>query len=637
LISYCQQDTSVIFLNGVEIYETKDLHNIGVKITKIDSLLITQKSSVTLSELLLENSQLFVKSTGKGSFSTASFRGTTASHTKVSWNNVELNSPILGSADLSLIPISLLDKIEIIPGAGALTENTQTLGGLIKLNSLADWREGCRFVFSSSVGSFYSFDDFFNLKLGNSKFQSSTSLFYDYSKNNFPFFNSTIINGSKEYRQNADYQKYGFNQEFYFRIKALGLLSVKFWFQNLDRGIPGLTTNESGPNNNINRDNSNNAIYSAEYVYASENYSFRLNNGGNFLDSRYLSDNFINGKGYYKTIDSKGTSFSLFNSALINYKLKNYVELTTTLFYDFFKINSMENVKNQGYDTIRNEGGITFSAFSSFIRNFKFGFLLKQSFYDKNTAPFVSSAFLEYQFNKFLFAKSSISKNYHIPSINDLYYKPGGNINLLPEKGFSVDGGLESKFSKNQFKFFSDLNINYGKINDWIMWKPTAMGFWSPINIEKVVTYGLDYNLKLNMIFSKVNFSIFSNYAFTISENRATPLTANDNSFGKQIPYIPKHSANLFCKITFYDFWFSYQWIFYSKRLTTIASDMDYLTIINSYFMNNLSVGKSFYTHNFQFVISLDINNLFNENYYSVIWQPMPGINFSFHLTIKYK
>ena len=86
---------TINLIEEVFIYAPKNLEETGQKINRLDSLIIENKFLDDISSLLSENTSVFIKSYGKSSLSTASFKGTNASHTKLTWNNVELNSPLM--------------------------------------------------------------------------------------------------------------------------------------------------------------------------------------------------------------------------------------------------------------------------------------------------------------------------------------------------------------------------------------------------------------------------------------------------------------------------------------------------------------------------------------------------------------
>ena len=52
-----------------------------------------------------------------------------------------------------------------------------------------------------------------------------------------------------------------------------------------------------------------------------------------------------------------------------------------------------------------------------------------------------------------------------------------------------------------------------------------------------------------------------------------------------------------------------------------------------TYFMNNLIIEKQIVTRPLDLNLKLAVNNLFNEDYVSVLSRPMPGINFEFFVT----
>lgn len=628
---------SIKVFDEVFILAEKDLDQSGAKIIKIDSLIIENKILSDLSVLLSENSPVFIKSYGKGSLATASFRGTNASHTKVVWNNVSLNSPMLGMVDMSQIPVAIADNIILYHGAASLSKNANAIGGLIALNTVPVWQKGLRGKIVSSVGSFSSFDNMVEIKAGTQNFQSVSRLYQGYSKNDFSFLNSDISNSQVEYRRNADYKKKGFSQEFFFRPGEKSILSIKGWFQQSDRGVPGLTTNESGPDNNINRQNGNLMVYSAEYLWYGKKSKFEFSHGGNYQNFSYNSENYINGLGYLKVVDAKTKAFSTYNSIIHTYKLTDKTEICARLNYNFHTVSSSEHVRNESYDAIRHEGGITLSAFTSEIKDFRLGVLLRQDFFAKNLSPFIPSFFSEYYINDNLILKASIAGNYNLPGLNDLYFSPGGNPELLPEHGYSIDGGIQNVIKQKKFAAQSEISINYSNISDWIMWRPTAMGFWSPANIEKVLAYGADCNINIKYLISDFYLTHSANYAYTRSENKSSTEITNDGSNGKQLPYIPLHSANLFSRIEYKKFYFSYQWNYYSERFTTSAAEPGILVSIYPYFMNDIALGKMFEIKNLYFDLNFRVYNIFNESYRSVLWQPMPGRNYTVQLTVRFR
>lgn len=59
----------------------------------------------SLAELLTDHTSIYIKSLGTGALSTASFRGTSASQTRVNWNGINITPPLSGTFDFSQIPV----------------------------------------------------------------------------------------------------------------------------------------------------------------------------------------------------------------------------------------------------------------------------------------------------------------------------------------------------------------------------------------------------------------------------------------------------------------------------------------------------------------------------------------------------
>ncbi|NQY66743.1 MAG: hypothetical protein HRT72_03345, partial [Flavobacteriales bacterium] len=79
------------------------VEHVGFKSSEIDSISLVEKKFESLAEVLAAGSPIFIKNYGKGTLALTSFRGTSSRHTKVLWNNFDLNSIGLGVMDLSLI------------------------------------------------------------------------------------------------------------------------------------------------------------------------------------------------------------------------------------------------------------------------------------------------------------------------------------------------------------------------------------------------------------------------------------------------------------------------------------------------------------------------------------------------------
>ena len=153
--------------------------------------------------------------------------------------------------------------------------------------------------------------------------------------------------------------------------------------------------------------------------------------------------------------------------------------------------------------------------------------------------------------------------------------------------------------------------------------------------MKRVNTSGLEFNAGISGKLGNAAYNLKGNYAFTRSVNHDDPRGWADNSIGKQLPFIPKNSANLVANISLSSFSFTWLWTYYSERYTTSSNDKtSRFDVLYPYLMNNLDLGKAIRFNNIKFDIELKILNLFNESYRTVLQNPMPGRNYS--LLIRY-
>ena len=175
-------------------------------------------------------------------------------------------------------------------------------------------------------------------------------------------------------------------------------------------------------------------------------------------------------------------------------------------------------------------------------------------------------------------------------------------------------------------------------IDDWIIWLPTTKGFFSPRNVKKVHAYGVE--VKANFAVQPAKdwlIDLNGSYSWTPSINEGEKMSPADQSVGKQLPYVPKHSASLTGRLSWRTWAFLYKWAFYSERYTMSSNDLGVLGRVKPYFMSDLSLEKGLDCKWASFSLKGCIHNLLNEEYESVLSRPMPRLNVSFFIGITPK
>ena len=645
-----QPISDTIKIKTIEVFADKIIKEDAWKTTtKIDSISMIKALTSNLSELISQNTAIFIKEYGRGAMATASFRGTAPSHTQVSWNGISLNSPMLGMVDFSTIPVYFTDNVSLLHGSGSLSERSGALGGVVKLDNTTDWQNKFSGRLLTGIGSYGTKDEFFRINGGNRKIQSQTRAFYNYSDNDYQFVNKFIADidpktGRYLYptqrNENSSYENYGFLQEFYLHSSEKSVFILRYWYQHNDRSLPRLLSNETENNANINRQSENAHRPVAEWRYYGKKGTLRITSGANIQLLHYQLKTKVSGVSDQLVIDSNSKSASYIFKAIYNYKFSDNLSLITGANTEINSVNSKNSPINgeaHGYDIQRQDYSFYIQFSKSFSDKLSANLMVREDFIGGKSIPFIPSAGVEYHpiRNKGYFLKGNLSRNYHQPTLNDLYYIPGGNPLLKSEEGMMADLGTGYSGVISKMTFHASLNGYYSRINNWIIWLPTPQGYWEPYNMKRVNASGFELNSGISGKFQTINYHINGNYAFTRSINHDDPRNWADESIGKQLPYIPKHSSNLLVNLSRTGYHITWLWTYYSERFTTTSNDKtSKLDVLYPYFMNNIYFGKEIKLSKNKLNIELKILNLFNEEYRTVLQHPMPRRNYS--LLIRY-
>lgn len=639
---------SIIVLKSVEIVASPEFNKeeAGMKETKVDSLVMLKKINMSLSELLSENTPIFVKSNGRGAMATASFRGTAASHTQVTWNGMNINSPMTGSVDFSLIPVYVIDDLNLKHGTASIADNSGGLGGSININNTNSNDSTLSVKYLQGIGSYSTFNEFLQLAWGNNKLSLKSRVYHNYSKNDYTFVNKSIkvVNpqtGEMEYpvdtNDNASYKIYGILQEVYYNLNSTNTFSVKYWGQKSDRSIPQVTSYEGADNANINNQQDFDNKFVMDWTHFGENSKLVVRSGYNDKFLLYTLRNHVSGVGMIPAVYTESKIKSFANNVKYTKDFIHDISVECSFSADYNSVWSYDSINHTGYDVDRQEYSLFVSLNKSFMRRLNVAVMLRQDFVDNVFIPIVPYLGFDYKIlkNCDLTLKGNAARNYHQPTLNDLYWQPGGNKDLLPEEGLSYELGLEYKLKKNLVTLKTEVTCFYSDIDNWIIWIPSFKGYWQPMNINRVITDGVEADITVGLDFDKFNVKFSGNYAYTSAKNYGDKEIWGEESYGKQLVYVPLHSANLLVNVSYKGYYITYQFNHYSERYTTTTNDVTKRDWLYPYFMSDLILGKHFEFKNFDLSAEFKIYNLLNESYHSVLYKPMPRQNYLLQLVFS--
>lgn len=665
LVAQEKQDNWV--RNGIRIPEVtiigkRPLKDIGVQKIELDSVSLTENIALSMADVLTFNTPIFVKSYGRATLSTVSFRGTSASHTQVTWNGMRINNPMLGMTDFSMIPSYFIDDASLLHGTSSINETGGGLGGSIKLSTRPAENEGFEVQYIQGIGSFKTFDEFLKLTYGDNHWRVSTRVVYSSSINEYSYRNhdkkENIYDNNmniigqyypKEHNRSGSFKDLHLLQEVYYNSRKGDRLGLTAWYINSNRELPMLTTDYSNENEfeNRQREKTFRGILSWDHMHGNHKLAIKTGYIHTWLAYDYKRDA-GNGKLTPMT-RSRSLVNTFYGQAENEYYIGNRWLLTTNLathqhFVESRDKNIIRQDGNQaivGYDKARIELSGVVSAKWRPNDYWGLSIVLREEMYGNQWTPLIPALFIDGTLfpQRNIIAKASISRNFRFPTLNDLYFLPGGNPNLKRENGFSYDIGVSFATGKeNFFSLSGSINWFDSHVKDWILWLPTTKGFFSPRNIKDVHAYGLEFQGNTNIALTKFcKLALNGTFSWTPSINEGEPISPADQSIGKQLPYVPKFSSTITGNISWKSWSLLYKWCYYSERFTMSSNDVSLSGKLPSYFMNNLSIEKKISLNWAKISLKGAINNLFNEEYLSVLSRPMPGINFEFFLSITPK
>ncbi len=587
----------------------------GTKVDVVDSLVMFQHINKNLSDLLSDESPVFIKSYGLGALATSSFRGGSASQTALLWNGFNINSPMNGVVDLSLVPVNFMDAISVQYGGVSALWGSGAVGGAIHLNNTAKFNSGVTTKVNVSTGSFDVYNQQVSFEFSKRKFISSIKLFNTTSKNNFQYNNVFSANDAKVIQTNAELKSYGLLSENYWLIKENQKINLFFWCQHTDRNIPPTMLQFRNESNQID----NNYRITSEWKYEKKKIV-------TYVRGAYFNESLI-----YSDKTYRATDVNVSQSIIIEAESK-------------IKLNSQHSVNigiNDTYVTAVASGYINkpqqnrTAFFASYLyttknEKLKTAASIRQEIIKNKFVPFTYSAGADYQFIKWLGFKANFSKVYRIPTFNDLYWSMGGNPNLLPENGYSEEAGLKLKLKNNNILFSSDVTVYNRTIKNWIIWLP-GISYWSPQNIMSVWSRGMETNstlaVKLNNF--KISISVLTNYVVSTNQQAKS---ANDASVGKQLIYVPMYSGHAKLSIEYKQLSFSYRHNYTGYRYTS-TDNTEYL---KPFYLGSLYVSYKTRIKNVATVFYVQVNNIWNEEYQVMLSRAMPQQNFNAGISIEF-
>lgn len=430
-------------------------------------------------------------------------------------------------------------------------------------------------------------------------------------------------------QKNADFVDYGFMPEMQLRFKN-SLMTFVSWNQFSHRNYPQIMPN----------------VFNNTKEYADNDFS------RNFLSYKYYwnsgrvevkSSYFHEVQTYFlESYTSNGNPVTQNHSLNKSDVFRQIIDLQQDL-YKSWKLYAKiqwdnEKVSSSNYDSSttsspkRNILSLYAAVDGKIYKDLDLRMTLRNDIVDDKSVGLFPTATLTYRmpFVKGLSFNAGYSHNYRNPTLNDLYWNPGGNENLKGENGKTVDFDINYLYENLNFNLDLRTGFYYSKVKDWIQWVPTTYRYWMPKNVSEVMARGAEFHLKANYRYAFWNFTLSGNYVYSHTTDESEYAQQYDSD-GKQLIYIPKHHANAFAEARWKTWNLNYTFEFTGKRTTSMNDDDFFAYDLPYYTLHHISLGKQLN----KFRLEFRINNLTDNDYQTVLWRAMPGRSYEVYLEFK--
>lgn len=647
-------------LRGISV-SARRVGDIGKVESRLDSAALRESVALSLADVIGFNSGIYVKNYGRATLSTVNFRGTSSSHTQVTWNGMRISSPMLGTTDFSMIPSFMVDGASLVHGSSSLNDVGGGIGGLVKLSTTPRAvREGFSGQYVQGAGFWNTFDEFLKLGWNKGRWSASARAAYSSSRNDFPYTNHdkkeniyddnhNIISSyhPRERNRSGAFKDFHALGSAAYDAGSAGQWGLDVWYLSSNRELPLLTTDYSGNTRfeNRQREQTIRAVASwtrfgtdtrlstsAGYVHTWTAYDYRREIAEDVFSTLSRSRSHVNT--FYGHVGWKH-----FPSPRWQFTAEADFHHHSVRSHDYASL-APGNGPAGGLDHNRAELSAAASAKWRPSARWGIGALVREEvFGDKVAAP-VPALFADavvWQAAA-LTLKASASRNYRYPTLNDLYTTPGGNPDLKPEQGWTYDAGATAVWGKdNSWRVSAGANWFDSRISDWIQWLPSPRGFYVPRNVKEVHAYGIETEAAIALWLPRGwKLDISANYTWSASVNRGEAEGSGDMSIGKQLPYIPRHAASAVARLDWRGWSLTYKIQFYSERFTMSSNEHTLTGHLPAYSLSNASLEKGFRLASLDWQVKLAVNNLFNADYQTVLSRPMPGINLEAFLSVSF-
>jgi iron complex outermembrane receptor protein len=551
-------------------------------------------SSISHSDVVSRVPGLSLKTYGgPAGIATLSVDGGPSSQTLVYLDGINLTSPQNGETDLSQLPVSYIKNVHYIP-ADISQSTTGSSDGILSLESAVVGNQ-----VSLSFGSYghRSGDLSLSKKFGN--FLSNIQFGQRYDEGNYP-----IVWQKEEFSRenNAFGQKYAslaflhvLNSKLFWKLTAIESRQI--------RGAAGVVWSPDTLSNRKDKLR----LLGLKIGLNRPNGMTVLN-----LSSRYSFENY---KNPFLNINSDHELYSLDASLQDRNRFSSHFQLTTELNLREDKISSTNTGEHRQVTWV--------IAMTPIIEYAKMRIAPSLKHFASPTRFSKTTGELQFQYGLDIGIFRQFAFTYHeifrYPSFNDLYWLPGGNPDLEPEKTQVRTAQILAHFRQvgnitSQWQLKTSANL--------IQWIPDQ-AFWTPQNIQSARRQSLKISWQSDWM--KKDLSLYANAAL---------IETKDIKADKALRYAPDQTAAMGLNWSPGQVTFDLNYRYLGERIS--AYDFPNDNVLPGVSTWSLSSSYNFPYRSSTATLSLSIDNLTDLMYESIRGYPEPGRTFTFNTKINW-
>lgn len=578
--------------------------NDGGYVQHFDSIERAPAEQGSLVDLLGQGANVQVKNYGLSNLSTLSIRGSSVAQTNVQWNGISIQNAMLGLADISLLPTNFFENIALGYGDESKKANEAAMGGTLFLNSAQTFSDSAH----HGYGAFAQYESFENIRLGgrysfsNKKTTLGIKALHNQGNNTYNYYNP--YNKLDEKISNAKNSQTQLLADASFKLSKNQKLDAHIWIIKNNREIPPSTFESQSlkeEENNIIRSVINHSIYTKKF-------------------SLFSTLGFTNDQFQYQ---------DAFTSLLSEAQVQSIpVHLNGTYFINERQLLSLKvNAKYAQIESGRIEENLNraWSRLSyDYDKLFKFLNLTTHVQLERTNlfdVPITYGASISTIPIKNISAYAKYGTNYRVPTLNELYYFPGGNELLQPETSRNIEGGFDLLWKKNGIIISNHFSAYTRKVDNWIVWRGASIFF--PSNLAQVWSRGLENQLKLDWAIGQTKHNTNVLYAYTLATSEKSNFVG-DSSVGKQVPYVPRYSMRWNQSVRYKNILMQWQQAYTGYRFVTTDESI----YMEPYHLSNLFGQYNIIRNKYIYSIQLRVNNIFGTTYESLRGRIMPRQNY---------